>query len=55
MDGGVAVDTATLLQNSAQVTLTGGIAGRSYRVANHVTLSDGREDVRSITLRVEAR
>jgi hypothetical protein len=35
--------------------LAGGLTGHSYAVANLVTLSDGSTDVRSITLRVEAR
>lgn len=35
--------------------LGGGVAGRVYRVAAGVTLSDGRADERSLTLRVEER
>lgn len=35
--------------------LGGGVAGRVYRVANRVVLSDGRHDERSLTLRVEDR
>ena len=36
-------------------TLAGGEPGKVYRVANRVTLSDGRTDERSVTLRVEER
>lgn len=36
-------------------TLAGGIAGRVYRVANRVTLSDGQIDERSAAIRVEER
>ncbi|TRW14366.1 phage fiber-tail adaptor protein [Glacieibacterium frigidum] len=36
-------------------TLAGGEPGKLYRVANRVTLSDGRTDERSVTLRIEQR
>jgi hypothetical protein len=36
-------------------TLTGGLAGRIYRITNRITLTDGQIDERSISLRVEAR
>jgi hypothetical protein len=36
-------------------TLSGGIAGHVYRVTNRITLSDGRVDERTLTLRVEER
>jgi len=36
-------------------TLAGGVPGMLYRVANRVTLSDGRTDERSVTLRIEQR
>lgn len=39
----------------ATVTVGGGIAGRQYRVTNHVVLASGREDERMIVLRVEQR
>ena len=44
---------ADLLVATAQVS--GGIAGRVYRLTNHVTTAEGREDSRSIMLRVEKR
>lgn len=37
------------------VTLEGGAMGRIYRVANTITRSDGREDARSLVIRVEKR
>jgi hypothetical protein len=39
----------------ATVQVAGGIAGHIYRVTNHVVTASGREDNRSITLRVEQR
>lgn len=53
--GGVALDAVSFDLTRAAVTLTGGVAGHVYSVTNAVTLSDGRIDRRSITLRVEAR
>ena len=53
--GGIAVDGAGFTASRSAVTLTGGLAGRVYSVSNHVTLSDGRSDDRSITVRVEQR
>lgn len=53
--GGIALDTASFAPTRAVATLTGGVAGHVYSVTNLVTLSDGRIDRRSITLRVEAR
>jgi hypothetical protein len=37
------------------VWLTGGTAGQSYVVANHITTSQGRQDQRTFTVYVEAR
>ena len=36
-------------------TFAGGVPGNIYRVANRVTLSDGRVDERSLVLRIEQR
>lgn len=48
--------TASFREGSrTQVTLEGGIAGHVYRVANTIARSDGRQDARSLILRVEAR
>lgn len=54
-EGGVAVDVASHDFTRTAVTLTGGVAGHVYRIGNRVTLSDGRSDERSLTLRVEER
>ena len=39
----------------ATVTVAGGVAGHQYRLVNHVVLVSGREDERTIVLRVEQR
>lgn len=39
----------------ATVQVGGGEPGKIYRVTNHVTTASGREDSRSIMLRVEKR
>ena len=53
--GGVAVVESSIEPGMTTVKVGGGIAGRLYRVANHVVLASGREDSRSIMLRVEKR
>ena len=52
---GVAVEAPSFDLARTAATLSGGIAGHVYSVGNRVTLSDGRVDERSITLRVEER
>lgn len=39
----------------ATVEVEGGIAGRIYRLTNHVSTAEGRSDSRSILVRVERR
>jgi hypothetical protein len=53
--GGIAIvsDRFDLLVATAQIE--GGIAGRLYRLTNHVVTAEGRSDSRSIMLRVEQR
>ena len=53
--GGIVVDEAAHDLVRTAATLSGGQVGRVYSVSNRVTLSDGRSDERSITLRVEQR
>jgi len=53
--GGIAVAAAAHDLLRATAALTGGVAGRVYRVTNRVTLSDGQIDERSMSLRVEER
>lgn len=52
---GVAVEEASFEPARTAARLSGGKIGHSYAVSNQVTFSDGSTDVRSITLRVEAR
>jgi hypothetical protein len=53
--GGVSIVSSRfdLLQSTVQVG--GGQPGRIYRLTNHVVTAEGREDSRSIMLRVEKR
>jgi hypothetical protein len=53
--GGVAIGEASFDPGRTAVRCTGGIAGHGYSLANHVTLSDGSSDDRSLALRVEHR
>lgn len=53
--GGIAVDAASFEPTRTAATLVGGVPGHVYSVGNHVILSDGRSDDRSLTLRVEQR
>lgn len=53
--GGVAIATSTFDLLVATVTVSGGATGDIYRLTNHVTTTDGRDDSRSIMLRVEKR
>lgn len=53
--GGVQVTGELGNATRTAVTLAGGEPGKVYRVANRVTLSDGRTDERSVTLRIEQR
>lgn len=53
--GGVAVLTDSFDHRTSRVKLSGGLEGRIYRVRNRVVTAGGREDSRSLVLRVEAR
>jgi len=53
--GGLAVDAAASDGQTASVTLSGGLAGHTYRVTNHITTSGGRTDERSLTIRIMER
>ena len=53
--GGVAIVGSQFDYGTTTVQASGGIAGRIYRLINRVTLLSGREDLRSVTLRVEQR
>jgi hypothetical protein len=52
---GLAVGETSFDWGRTAARLSGGIVGHVYSLANHVTLSDGSSDDRSIVLRVEQR
>lgn len=54
-DEGAIVEIASFDLRRTAVTVSGGVPGHVYRIGNRVTLSDGRSDERSLTLRVEER
>ncbi len=54
-DDGVVITGSSFDPTIAIVTVGGGIAGHQYRLVNHVALLSGREDERTIVLRVEQR
>ena len=53
--GGVVITGSQFDPRLATVTVGGGIAGHQYRLVNHVVMVSGREDERTIVLRVEQR
>lgn len=53
--GGVTIDGSRLDERSATVNVSGGRSGKLYRLLNQVVTSGGREDSRSILIRVEVR
>jgi len=53
--GGLSIVSSRFDLLVSTVEVGGGIAGRIYRLTNHVTTAGGREDSRSIVLRVEKR
>ncbi len=53
--GGVSVVGSAFDTKVATVTAAGGVSGHLYQLTNHVVLSSGLTDSRSIVLRVEKR
>ena len=53
--GGVIVEASSFDAAMSIVKAAGGVAGRIYRLVNHVVLGSGRMDSRSIAVRVEKR
>lgn len=53
--GGATIVGSTFDSQVATVQVGGGIAGHQYQLINHVVLVSGREDERTIVLRVEQR
>lgn len=54
-DDGAIVEVSSFDPRRTAATVSGGVPGHVYRIGNRVTLSDGRSDERSLTLRVEER
>lgn len=53
--GGVGIAAARFDAKIATATAAGGVPGHLYQLTNHVVLSSGLTDSRSIVLRVEKR
>jgi len=53
--GGLTIDGSRFDTGAATVNVSGGQPGKIYRLINQVTMGSGREDSRSILLRVEVR
>ncbi len=53
--GGLSIMSSRFENMVSTVQVGGGIAGRLYRLTNHAVTAEGREDSRSIMLRVEQR
>jgi len=53
--GGLDIDPEYHDSTSTVVWLSGGVAGRTYRVTNRITTTAGRIDERSIEIRVRER
>lgn len=53
--GGLSIVSSRFDLLVSTVEVGGGVAGRIYRLTNHVVSGEGREDSRSIMLRVEKR
>lgn len=53
--GGLAIVGSDFGPAISSVKASGGVPGHVYRLTNRVTLQSGREDKRSIMLRVEKR
>jgi len=54
-DDGITVVSTSNTDTQTEVWLSGGIDGSSYQVTNHIVVSDGREDDRTLLIRVEER
>ena len=53
--GGVSIVGSSFDAKLATVKAGGGLAGRLYRLENHVVMESGRIDSRTVVLRVEKR
>lgn len=52
LDSGLTTDLSAFTDTTTTVWLTSGTAGRSYKAVNHITTSGGREDDRTLLIRV---
>jgi hypothetical protein len=52
-DSGLTVDSSTNTTTTATVWLSGGTAGEVYEVVNHITTAAGREDDRTMKIKVK--
>lgn len=52
---GLAIDSHTHDTTSTTVWLSGGTAGTTYSATNHITTAGGRQDDRTLTIKVEQR
>ncbi len=53
--GGIELLADTASDTGTNVTLTGGLKGHLYRVTNRITTSAGRQDDRSLLIRIIER
>lgn len=54
-DTGITIDSNTNTTTVATVWLSGGVAGEQYQVTNHIITAMGREDDRTIRIRLSER
>jgi hypothetical protein len=52
---GITKDSDSFTDTVSSIWLSGGIAGTNYDVVNHITTSAGRQDDRTIKIRVRNR
>lgn len=52
---GITVESNSSTGSATTVWLSGGVAGLPYTVVNHITTNQGRQDDRTITIRVRER
>ncbi|MHB9880072.1 phage fiber-tail adaptor protein [Pacificimonas sp. ICDLI1SI03] len=53
--GGLVIGATVTGPQRTAATLSGGTEGAVYRIVNSIELSDGRQDERSLTIRIEER
>ena len=49
----IVVDDTSFNTTTTTVWLSGGVAGQTYTVTNHITTSAGRQDDRSLTIKIK--